>query len=175
MPLLPRADLLVNFPLSAPEVSARLAAAVEPARPLPTSSPEHVFEGWVREERFEIRRIDKRHLLVRGISPVPATPTIAGTVEPTPTGSRIRATVSVHPATAGFMGLWFALAVLLGGGYILSGASSGFQWTHLMPLVILVGGGVSMRTSFTDEVGKARELLFQVTRASAAPRASRIG
>ena len=63
---------------------------------------QRTFEGVVEGNRFRVWRIIQYHNSFR--------PAIVGTVEPTPSGSRLRGTMSINPLVAIFLFVWFSAA-----------------------------------------------------------------
>jgi hypothetical protein len=100
MPLFPYDRFDIASPLPAAELCARLAHAVEPKPRGRFGRDERAFQGRVEGNWFRIWRVIGHHNSFL--------PTIVGTVEPTPAGSRLRGTMSLNP----LVGILLAVSTL---------------------------------------------------------------
>ncbi|HEX2076128.1 MAG TPA: hypothetical protein VHG08_00415 [Longimicrobium sp.] len=107
MPLLPFDTLLIDSPLSVDQACQRLQQATGPRKWFRWSGmPAHPFEGTVTANEVRIQRgIRYQNSFL---------PQIHGRIEPRAQGSRLVGTMSLHPAVAVFMMVWFGAALLIG-------------------------------------------------------------
>jgi hypothetical protein len=151
MPLFPYDTLQIDSPLSADAALARLRQATGPQRWFRFGTPQQPFEGEVSADAVRIRRaIGYQNAWL---------PRIRGRIEPRAAGCRLHATLSLHPAVAVFIVVWFggalmmippALALVLAGG-----PPGGLVIT---PVMLLFGWGLCSG-AFTFEAWAARERL----------------
>ena len=114
---------------------------------------QRTFEGVVEGNRFRVWRIIQYHNSFR--------PAIVGTVEPTPSGSRLRGTMSINPLVAIFLFVWFSAAIASGIG-ALAGPADTPPLKRLLPVGMLVFGWILASGGYTIEARAARERLQEI-------------
>lgn len=107
MPLLPYDTLLIDSPLSVARAGQRLQQATGPRKWVRWFGvPVHPFEGTVTANEVRIQRgMGYQNSFL---------PQIRGRIEPRAEGSRLEGTMSLHPAVAVFLMVWFGIALLVG-------------------------------------------------------------
>jgi len=151
--------------LTAESAIARLNAATGPVpslwqfltrnlSPRPSASPP--FIGKIEGDRFKVRRdVRYRNSFL---------PIVTGRVASVPSGVRIDVTMSLHPAVAVFMLIWFSavgLAAVVSAWTLLRGPRDEQLW-FLMPWGMLIFGVVLVGGGFFPEAMRARRLLEQL-------------
>jgi hypothetical protein len=124
-------------------------AATDPAVP--------PFIGVVRETSFRIRRdIRYRNSFL---------PLVWGSIAAAPTGSRIQATMFLHPFVAVFIILWLSACGSLAWGLIFAGwAYQGMGAAALLPVGMFVFGTALTLGGFFPEAVRAKRLLMGALR-----------
>jgi hypothetical protein len=150
------------MPLAPSDVIARLAAAVEPRKFWRFGGGQRPFEGEVSATSFRIRRIiTYRNSFL---------PVIRGDVVPEGRGSRLAASLTLHPSVIVFLVIWSALLVIIGAGvWARALASDAWNGEAFMPLGLLAFAWVLTSASFTFEARKPRTLLTEVLVGAARP------
>lgn len=168
MPLIPFDRFDVESPLPAEELSSRLAGSVEPKRWLRSGRGERPFEGTVEDEgRFRIQRvIGYRNSFL---------PTLAGTVERTPGGSRIRGTMTMSPLVGIFIVIWLLGVLFFASPFLIApreaAASPDPLW--VAPVGMFLFGWLLVSGAFTFESRQAHRLLRQIASAEVARETAR--
>jgi hypothetical protein len=148
-----QATLLIESPLPSEEVLARLRAATGPRKWRGLGPVPHLFEGEIRGDRVEIRRVIGYN---NG-----SLPRIEADVEPTPEGSRIRGTLSMHPLATAFAAAWFGFLVVLATAFAVGFVREGMEdpLALAIPFVIGLSGWAMQAGSFAYEARRARKTL----------------
>jgi hypothetical protein len=137
------------------DVEEAVRASVEPRRLLRFGASAHAFEGEVTAGAFDLRRIiSYRNSFL---------PRIRGTIAPTPEGSRIAVTMSLHPAVFVFMTAWLGftgIAALVLFVAVLRGAGSAYQ--PLGPAVMFLFGWGMTLGAFSFEARRAERVLAEI-------------
>ena len=154
MALLPFDRLVIDSPLSPEEAVARLAANVEPARWLRFGGGAREFEGEVTGAGFRIARVIRYRNSFR--------PVIRGAVEPAPGGSRLVATLRLHPAVVVFMLVWLGVALLVTVAMLALLVRGDAGPEALLGLLMLVFGWALATFPFGYEARVAREKLTRL-------------
>jgi hypothetical protein len=116
------------------------------------------YEGEVFETGFKISRIiDYRNSFL---------PTIRGHFEPTPHGTTIHITLSIHPAVTAFLiawyGIWYGATIPI---FLLNGFSHAqFGYSSLIFLGSPIVVGIAFWLSFRMEVNTDRQKLIDLLR-----------
>ena len=161
MPIVPFERIVIDTPLPVGEAAARLAAQVEPKRLLRFRRSGLLFEGRMEGTTFHIQRlIGYRNSFL---------PRIAGSLEATPWGSRLSATLSLHPVVMVFMIVWLGAVLAIGFPAMLMGGDQigGTRW---MPLLMLAFGVAMVSGGFSFEAVRARRALCELLGGSEAGR-----
>ncbi|HEU0014462.1 MAG TPA: hypothetical protein VFQ45_12305 [Longimicrobium sp.] len=156
MPLLPYERLEIESPLPPVEVCARLASVIEPRRLFRFGRDgARDFEGWIDGNAFEVQRIIGYQNAFL--------PRIAGVVEPAGSGSRITATLKLHPFVAVFMAVWMGAVLVVGVpmmiAMLLVPSVEPDRGMRLIPPGVFLAGWLLVSGSFTFEARRARALL----------------
>lgn len=163
MRLLLRDTLLIESPLAAADALARLREATGPRKLFRFGRVDYALEGEVEADRVEIQRvIYYRNSFL---------PRIRAVVEPTPRGSRLRGTLSLHPLVIAFMIVWFG-ALLAAPIAILLTAPRDQPRTlfMLIPPAFLLVAWLLIAGVFSYEADRARKLLAGLLGAESAAR-----
>jgi hypothetical protein len=155
MPLLPYDTLEIESPLSVAEARLRLQGATGPERWMRLGTPPHPFEGEVTEHEVRIRRaIGYQNSFL---------PRIRGRLEPAAQGSRLAATMEMHPLATLIMGLWMAIGLTTSlPMLVLAVLSDPPAEMVIIPVVMLLGGWALASGAFTLEARIARAHLTQL-------------
>lgn len=160
MPLFPYDRFDIASPLPAAELCARLAHVVEPKPRGRSGRDERTFTGRVEGNQFRIWRVIEYHNSFL--------PTIVGTVEPTPAGSRLRGTMSLNPLAGILLTMW-VLGMVFWAMQALSDPSD----SRLAPVGMLLFGWILSAGFFTLESQAAHERLREIAAASSGPKPPR--
>jgi hypothetical protein len=155
--LFPHHEFRLESPLPPEEITVRLAATVEPRRRFRWLNwdGEKPFEGEVKADEFEIRRVTGyRNSFL---------PEVSGRVIPTAHGSRIEGRMRLHTAVAVFMVVWFGMGGMFTAVMWLS-VLAGKKWepVFLAPLGLLAFGWLICVGGFNYEVSRALRMLRDV-------------
>jgi hypothetical protein len=141
------------------EVVERLRGAVEPERWLRWSRPQAPFEGIVGTNWFEVTRIiHYRNSFL---------PTISGSIDPTPRGSRLSGDMRINPWVLAFMIFWIVVVGIGGVGLL---HQSGFDVALLAPLGMLAFGVALPLMGFIAEARRATQILTDLVKGMVALR-----
>lgn len=159
MPLLPYDTLLIDSPLPADGALARLQAATGPRRWTlwrglgPAPRP---FTGTATADEIRIERVIGYGNAFR--------PRIRGRIEPRAGGSRLTATMSLHPFVSVFMLVWFGGVLATGLRIVAAPPSAGIREPVLIviPPAMLLLGWLLVAGGFTFEAWRARSRLTEL-------------
>jgi hypothetical protein len=167
MPLLPYDTLVIDSPLPPGEALARLRAATGPRRWFRGfGAATHPFQGEVVGDEVRIERV-----IGYGNSFLPR---IHGRVEPRAHGSRLNATMALHPLVAVFMLVWMAFALATGLPLAALQLARGLdEPAMLTPMGMALAGWLLASGCFTFEARIARERLTALLDARADARSPR--
>lgn len=166
MPLLPYDTLVIESPLPVAEARGRLQGATGPVRWLRFGPAAYPFEGEVTDDEVRIRRaIGYQNSFL---------PRIQGRLEPAARGSRLAATMEMHPLVMIFVGLWMAIAVTIAlPMLVLALTSDPPAEMVLIPVAMVLGGWALTAGAFTLEARIARAHLTRLLDGHDAGAASR--
>jgi hypothetical protein len=152
MPLLPYDTLVIESPLPVAEALGRLQGATGPVRWMGMGTGAHPYEGEVTEDEVSIRRaIGYQNSFL---------PRIQGRLEPAGQGSRLAATMEMHPLVMLIMSLWMAIALTTALPMLVLAATSDPPVEFvLLPVGMLLAGWALASGAFTIEARIARREL----------------
>lgn len=162
---LPPQELTIESSMTPEELATRLAAATDDRRRWITKpEPTKPFQGRVDGLSLElVRAIRYRNSFL---------PIIKGRIEAGDRGSRLTATMRLHPFVVGFEVLWFGFfglfAALIVVG-IATGGRLGHAWLLLVPMAFFGFGVGLLMTSFGPEARRARGVLESIASGNPPP------
>jgi hypothetical protein len=156
-------SLTIHSPNSVETLRDRLTRAIEPEKVFRFSwgfgSSNHApYEGEVCDTGFKISRIiDYRNSFL---------PTIRGRFEPTPQGTTVQISLSLHPAVTVFLvvwyGIWYGATIPI---FVLNGFSNPkFAYSGLVFLGLPIVTGIAFWLSFQMEARTDRQKLTDLLR-----------
>lgn len=156
--LLPYRRLEFHGPLSPPELSRRIAAAVEPKRWIRLRAPTGQFEGIVTESSFEVQRIIwYRNSFL---------PRVKGTIDAGPRGSRVTVVMSLQPLVLIFVVIWLGAAVAIEGVFLARAVVGGVPLSALLvPALMFLFGWALTSGAFAVEARKAERWMTELVQA----------
>lgn len=155
MQLLPYRKLLIDSPLPVQAAEERLAQATGPRKLFRFGRSAYAFEGTVSTGNIRIKRaIGYQNSFL---------PRIHGTLAPRSSGSRLEATLALHPAVTVFLMVWFGMLALIGIPTMLRSLSDGIVWPALLvPPAMFVFAGILVCGGFAAEANIAAERLTSI-------------